>query len=352
MRRDTSKETEETKNGRIIVKNRRLEIVPDEAHVVRLMFELYAYKNYSYNGITTYLNDQGFLYRNSKKWSTNRVHHILNQTVHMGELNYAGIITEIEPIISKELWEAVEEKRKHNAQHRRHSINPNYNLARRVTCFHCGYHMVVTQTGTTFRYRCRCAYNYGVDYFAREGKTCDNRKIYNGKLVDDRVLGYQDYLELQTKRYQPLLDDLARVERLISKKKAKLERLLDAYLDEVIAKDILQEKRHDLERELKTAKITKADLERELNEFLNLPNKIQAVNDLREITHKAFKNGIPHEKFRELIEALDVKIQLEKATDGIYVHITSIAGKYVVDDLQNCWRLKSNGKSTRCNCRR
>ena len=64
------KETEETENGRIIVKDRRLEIVPDEAHIIRLMFELYGYKDYSYDGVARYLGDGGYVFRNGERWSS------------------------------------------------------------------------------------------------------------------------------------------------------------------------------------------------------------------------------------------------------------------------------------------
>ena len=137
------KDTETTENGRIIVKNRRLEIEPDEAYILRLMFEMYGYKDYSYDGIARYLDEAGYLFRNGERWSSNRIHYMLKQRVHAGVQSYAGNVTQIEPIVSQELWDLVEKKRKHNAKHKRHPANPTRHIfSGRATCFHCGFSMV------------------------------------------------------------------------------------------------------------------------------------------------------------------------------------------------------------------
>lgn len=340
------KEVNTNENGRIIVMGRRLIIEPEEAQVVKLIFELYAYHDYSFNGITVYLDKNGYLYRKGRRWGVSYVMAILKKTVYKGEYNYSGIAVPVEPIIDADLWNLAQEKRTHSRRHKRHNNKEIYLFSGRVVCHHCGFHAVGTQAYNWYAYRCNCAYSYGVDHFARTGKYCDNRHYFNTQKVEDTVftwlhkvltdkkvlkLGLDAYVEEQTKLYQPMLDDLSRVEKLLAKKLAEKAKLLDAYLEGIFDKNTIKARQIQIEQEIKSAQSTKAELEQQLEKILNLPNQVKAVEELGTIAETAFKVGIPKEKRLELVEALDVQIKLEQAADGLYVHVTSMAGSMLLN---------------------
>jgi len=68
-----------------------------------------------------------------------------------------------------------------------------------------------------------------------------------------------------------LLDELKRVEKIVDKSQKKLDGLLDVYLDESIDKETFQYRKEYLQQEIKSAKMTKADLDSKLADIAKLP---------------------------------------------------------------------------------
>lgn len=335
------KEVTTNENGRLLVTSRKLVIEPEEARIVRLIFELFVYEDRSYYQIAVRLDELGYRSRKNKPWSADHVHLIIKRTAYRGDYTYAGIKIPIDPIIDAELWDRAQEKREHHRKHKRHDSRSRYLFSGRVSCFHCEYHAIGTQSRKNFYYICNCAHSHGQNYHAREGLTCDNHRYFETSRVEDAVftwlhkvltdkevlkLGLADYVAEQTKQYQPMLDDLSRVDKLLSKKLAEQARLLDAYLDGIFDKDVIKTRQVLLEQEIKSAKNTKAELEQKLEKILDLPNQVKTVEQLGELAETAFKAGIPKERRLELVEALDIKIKLEAAADGLYIHATSVVG--------------------------
>ena len=148
-------------------------------------------------------------------------------------------------------------------------------------------------------------------------------------MTDRKVLrqGWEDYKAEQTRNHQPLLDELTRVEKIIDRSKKKLDKLLDAYLDEVIDKEILQHRKSHLEQEIKSARLLKSELDNRLVDIAKLPQQLKTIEELETIANCAFEHGIPDKRKPDLIRELDVKLELEWDGQEMWAHITCIVGK-------------------------
>lgn len=86
-------------------------ISPEEAEVIRLLFELYAQRKWGFKKITTYLNSESIGTRIGAQWSVSRIHHILNNPVYVGRVRWHDQVFDgqHEPIITQDLWESAQQ---------------------------------------------------------------------------------------------------------------------------------------------------------------------------------------------------------------------------------------------------
>jgi hypothetical protein len=65
-----------------------------------------------------------------------------------------------------------------------------------------------------------------------------------------------------------------------------------------------------LEQSIESAKQTLVDLKANIAAIEEFPDQLESIEQLASITQEAFEEGIPPEEFRQLVEALDVKLEL------------------------------------------
>ena len=143
--------------GFILVEN------PEEADTLKLIFELYANLNYSYNRIADHLNSLGIKPRHAKNWTVATIRDILHNETYRGILHWGarknvkvikkGIVTMTRPrnkgdytvsqglhtpLISQELWEKVLERHRVTAPKCPHKTALQNPLAGIVICGKCG----------------------------------------------------------------------------------------------------------------------------------------------------------------------------------------------------------------------
>ena len=146
---------------------KKLDVVPEEAEVIRTIFKLSNEKNWGAELIADYLNSQGILspmgfakkkgiVKNVKntRWLTSQVYRVLTNTSYYGECYYnksesknkkrIGIRPQsewikipIEPVISKEIFDEAQERIKERAKWANRNTKEKYLLSGLLYCAEC-----------------------------------------------------------------------------------------------------------------------------------------------------------------------------------------------------------------------
>jgi site-specific DNA recombinase len=134
--------------------NKKLSILPEEAKVVKFIFEKYSSENWGYKKIAANLNVQGIKTKNGKQWTINAVKTVLENQRYIGNAKWRGEITKGQhtPIIEKALWEEsrkVMQIRSYIPQ----KIHPgSYPLSGLLKCPQCSGPMVQGNSGPKYKY--------------------------------------------------------------------------------------------------------------------------------------------------------------------------------------------------------
>ncbi len=150
------------------------EIVPEEAEVIRLIFERYATGRYSYMDVAEMLNARGYQTRAGNRFSKDTIADMIRNRFYAGQVVYrAGShrqgSSEVyeglhEPIVSDKLWQACHQVRqKHqNASRHFHPQVRTYLLAQLSHCHICHRKLRAQGTDTAIYYR-EMSYSRGFD---------------------------------------------------------------------------------------------------------------------------------------------------------------------------------------------
>jgi site-specific DNA recombinase len=126
----------------------RLVVEPGEAEWVRRVFTWYVHRNMGAVAISRELNHQGVNPRKGARWKATRVHKMLANPLYAGFIRWGGetVMGKHEPIVSREVFDAVQGTRRDRQHKTRQLRSPNY-LAGLVRCGLCGAPMHVTYPG-------------------------------------------------------------------------------------------------------------------------------------------------------------------------------------------------------------
>ncbi|WP_322817960.1 recombinase family protein [Tepidiforma sp.] len=255
---------------------RRLELVPEEAVVVRYIFRLYLSENLGVRKIAGRLNDEGIPTRRGGRWSMVTVRDILRNRAYLGHYSRFGTtVTGSHPaLVSPEDFRRVQDRlQSRHTPARQRTVNP-FLLSGLVHCARCGNRMIgvsrrqtwltrsgETRTATYRYYQCEsrtnqsaCGYNTqrAADLEARVRQALDSDD-HPGPRV--RIAGNIDSyaLELQTQ--------VERIEARIRRNRRQVEELVaDAAHGHITIERMkaigidLAEEHRQLENDLHTAR--------------------------------------------------------------------------------------------------
>jgi site-specific DNA recombinase len=87
--------------------NKKLSILPNEARIVKYIFDKYVSENWGYKKIAGNLNIQGVKTKNEKNWQTTAIKTILQNQIYIGNIKWRGKYTKGKhtPIIEQTLWD-------------------------------------------------------------------------------------------------------------------------------------------------------------------------------------------------------------------------------------------------------
>jgi len=118
------------------------------APAVRLCFELYKDGNPKQQ-IADELNSRGYRTKNGKTFNINAVTRILENRVYIGEHNYADVKRDCPAIISKELFEKVQQLLQKNKKSYGHRVSDTFfALSGKLFCGHCS-SAIIGDSGTS-----------------------------------------------------------------------------------------------------------------------------------------------------------------------------------------------------------
>jgi site-specific DNA recombinase len=190
---------------------REITVAPEEAKVIKEIFNLYLHKHKSYNAISTELNLRGIPSSGNSKWGSYTVSYILSNPIYMGKVRYCLHDKERyfesegkhEAIISEEIFLEVQSKIGKMKKNRRRPREDNYYCGT-LMCAECGHKM--TTRGQYRQTEEKEAYygSYlclGKKYVGCKTGTLSHKKV--DIAFRDYIEGYDDFDETVTAKVQP-----------------------------------------------------------------------------------------------------------------------------------------------------
>ncbi|MGB3713322.1 MAG: recombinase family protein, partial [Candidatus Promineifilaceae bacterium] len=254
------------------------------AEMVRMIFELYTVRGWGSPKITRELNRLGIAPPSvakqtrtprAREWNQSQVMRIVKNetyagTWHYGKRNRTGknardyhIAVDVPAIISLEVFEQAQLKRRTNTRLATRNTKMEYLLARRCFCGECQapLHAITKKHRASdySYYRCPVPHAQGTHYM---NKQCSMTKHFRADYWDRMVWqeirvfladpgrlikGIKRYQEEQETINEPRRNKLAFIEDLIVQRRKELGLLLDIYLSGGFPQDVLYERQERLE---------------------------------------------------------------------------------------------------------
>ena len=290
-----------------------------EAQIVRYIYQLYVYGEdkhgpLSARTIARKLTKMGvpipaISRRTSTKWSRTTVGRIVNSKTYVGVWFYGKngavngrhirnpedhwLSVEIPAIVDMDLWEAAQERRKHNIERAIRNVKYSYLMNRRLICGVCGSKMAACGTYDGYKnrlyYRCNVARGY--EEYERK---CNNARYFKTEDVDATIwewvksfirnpdaieAGIADYEEHREHELAPIRERLGVVDELIVDHRAQLQKLLDLYLDGNFPKELLVERRQRLQETLDSLAAERLTLADQMKTNSYTSEQLQVIKD-------------------------------------------------------------------------
>jgi site-specific DNA recombinase len=236
---------------------------PQTAPFIRIAFELYATGEYSLHALAEELYGRGFRNRSGDKVGLNRIAEILRNPFYMGIIRmkrsgevYAGVH---EPIITKALFSRVQEVL--NGKLIARTLVHDFQFRRMLTCKHCEYSLVgETRKGHVY-YRCHTRTCPTTSI--REDVVCQAIKsnlMPLGILECDVAELKERALSMRVDAAKAREDQLRAVDLRLEVVSGRLARLMDAYLDGAVDRNVFEEKKLALLMDRRGLEDTKAKI--------------------------------------------------------------------------------------------
>ena len=220
---------------------RRLELVPDEAVVVRYLFRLYLHEGMGIRLIARRLNEEGYRTRRGGNWSMVSIRDILRNRVYLGTYSRFGVrVPGSHPaLVTPDDFRAVQDRlnaRRNNYGKRQPSP---FLLAGLVQCGHCGNKMIGVSRKQSWRRRSGSEGQASYRYYQCESRTNQSVCDYHTQRADDLEEQVRDRLaSLDGEAFTPeasVNGDLAAELDVKAERLRTRIRQLDGKLEEQIA---------------------------------------------------------------------------------------------------------------------
>lgn len=326
------------------LKNAKLEIVEDEAEMVRKIFGLYATGDYSTNRIENILYQDGYRSRAGKKIDRRVIGNIIKNPKYKGyycgnKVKIVDMFTKaqkflpeeewvmwkdetgktIPAIVDEELWERANEvfrARSKEVKLRSGKQNHNNLFTSKIMCGNDGsnYRLKYRRLRgekVSPRWACTHKLKDGTDkcssFAIKEDILIDIVKDVINILCKDNKKITDNYIELYKKELQnnnteqKLVDLKNKVQKLTSKQ----DKLVDLVMEDLISKDSFKERNQVLEDDIKKYKDEIKTIE---NSESSLESNLQRINNMQKYLEEIIKEPNDGELTQGIIDTLIEKI--------------------------------------------
>ncbi len=324
-------------------KDSTLEIVPEEAAIVRKIFELYA-SGKGLKAIANQLNHEGYKTKRGNAFSTDSIKQIITNPIYVGKIRFNRfenwnerrrkgknpdpilVDGEHEPIISSELWEKVQLLQKKKAVIAPRQFDGQYTLTGLMRCPKCGAAMVASRTVNKLKngtkiirryYSCGnfkskgsavCSANsVRADYAEQYVYQRIKEMVNNEKILKDIISNIN---EQKKENVQPLQEELNHLNQKISSLEAKRRKYFDLYEDELIDKESLAGRLKELRKESDRLHVRKSELEFELGDDQSQPVDYEYVKAILDQLDHILKKA-PTEQIKSLLHLVIKQITVK-----------------------------------------
>ena len=222
----------------------------NKARLIKKAFELYSTGNYSLRRLCETINNLGLLGRKQKTLSIANYQYFLKNPFYCGLIRYNGELYEgkHEPIIAKKLFDRVQEVMQ--SKSKPNKKKPKYFVFRGfIRCGECGCLITAeTQKGHNY-YHCTKRKTKCFQKYIREENLAEqiNKYIQKVSLPDDWAKNIITELKKEkTEKVQSSESFAQNLKEKISVIDGKLERLMDAYLENAVSLPEYQENKNNL----------------------------------------------------------------------------------------------------------
>jgi site-specific DNA recombinase len=302
-----------------------LEVNPDEAPLVPIIFDLYLHRRMGARGIVSWLNQRGHRTRGGKPWSFNLVFTVLRNRVYLGEVAFRDkwFPAPHKALIDPEVFAGVQ--RLLNARGENHSkrrSNPSdFLLSSLIVCEGCGGRFIGTRAnGKMYLYRyysCCTRQRYGT-------QTCGIDRVDAGRLdaavLESLLRTYEDQQLLDEAVQQYIaqaradrpnrLEQLAAVEAEIRKADEALDRYFNAFETGSMSEEMCRPRIERLAERLRGLRARQAELTAAIEDERVTAPDLDEVERLKDKIREALLDG-PVERRKAILQELVAEVRVE-----------------------------------------
>lgn len=307
------------------MENKVLTPIPEEAAMIRFLFETYALGKESMYSLSRHLNQMGFRTHRGGLFENRTVQYILNNPVYKGYSRWTptgrirrdfsnpdSVIAKgsWQPLVSEELWEAAamriaKEKRTHYS-HKRPETEGKHWISSMVKCSACGRSLAISgnyKKKDAFHLQCG-GYNHGQCHISHS--LSSNRLLPAlFESIEKVIMGNEGRELYHVSRLNIAIDETKAIDHLVCKAKKRMIKAKEAYLAGI---DTLEEyKKTKLETDTELEQLIekrKSFMEKQQQSFGNTSSYDKPQDILTLLQNEGVSMEAKRAAFKEIVEKM------------------------------------------------
>jgi len=281
------------------------------------------------------------------RWSRASIYNIFKNETYAGVWHYGKegegelIPVEVPAIVSREMWDAAQERLAKNKRNGRRNRKYNYLMSRRIRCGVCGLKIAGQSRKhgekVYLYYTCPSKKEYARDCNMRPVRCADldtavwewiKSFLTDPDALAEGLLGYRKDCD---KENRPVQERLVVVSALMDDNQAQLSKLIDLYLTGEFPKEMLIDRKARLEATIAALDRERAGLVAHLRERTLTDEQIQTLmNFAGAVSENLEAMDDDFDAKRRLIEELDVQATLTMEDGEKVAYVSCIVGEDVL----------------------